>query len=53
MVDANGGKCDGQSSGTPIKKFGSHIQVRFLSQSQRLLDVKYVQQQTLEKFGFS
>ena len=30
-----------------------YIQVRFLSQSQQLLDVKYVQQQTLEKFGFS
>jgi hypothetical protein len=31
LVDANGGKCDSQSSGTPIKKFGSHIQVRVLS----------------------
>ena len=31
LVDANGGKCDSQSSGTPIKKFGSHIQVQVLS----------------------
>ena len=31
----------------------SDLQVQILSQSQQLLDVKYVQQQTLEKFGFS